>query len=115
MDCSLRYPGKDQWSDDGFEDSVSQPILHLRGGGADKKRKEARKRKFAPPQGEDCAHSSESAEPTAKKLRKQPSPSSGNEHAASGAELELEAVNENDGDSSTVTQNKPQRFNRIHR
>lgn len=109
MDCSLRYPGKYPRSDDGFEDSLLQPILRLRGGGADKRRKEARKRKFAP-QGEERANSSESVEPPVKKQRKQPSPSSGDEHTASGAELELEAVNENDADSSTVTQNKPQRF-----
>lgn len=110
MGCSLRHPCKDPRGEDGVEDSVSQPMLRLRGGGADKNRKEARKRKFAPQQGEGRPSSSEYAEPSAKKQRKQPSPSSGDEHATSGAELGSEAVNENGADSNPVTQQKSQRF-----
>ena len=59
---------------------ATQPMLCLRGGGADKKRKEARKRKFETLQGNETAEISEDqglrkpgvqAGPIAKRLRKQ--------------------------------------------
>ena len=100
---------------------VNQPVLCLRGGGADKKRKEARKRKFANLQSDDentpLANRSRrepdvQTEPVAKKQRTQASSTPEDIEAWSASEAdpggkeEVEDVNVENGDS----QQNRQRF-----
>ena len=71
---------------DGF---VSQTVLRLRGGGADNKRKQARKRKFANLQGDNSADLTGEGEPAVKKLRKQAPSSPADKKAKIPSETDL--------------------------
>ena len=91
--------------------SIKTPVLSLRGGGADIKRKEARKRKFAhlyvetnaQPVTNTSALQDTFSKTASKKLKKdEPAPTASNEK-------KLKGVNE-DTDSVNPVRNKSQRF-----
>lgn len=96
------------------ENSVFQPLLRLRGGGADKKRKEARKRNFANLHVDEATDSTEEAEPSARKRRKQDLPDPEYKEAvpfseknSAGDEPVIKNVDTENGD---MAQCKSQRF-----
>ena len=99
------------YSDDGAP--TFRPVLCLRGGGADAKRKEARKRKFATSQDEKAADPTEGAEPARKKARKLfPIPPGEGVVSPSknDAATEVGAVKDTMAESSSIAQQRSQRF-----
>ena len=99
-------------SEDSLEFPAFQPVLCLRGGGADAKRKEARKRKFATGQDEKAADLAEGAESARKKARKRFPASSGEEVVPSEENdaTELGAGKDAKAESSSIAQQRSQRF-----
>ena len=95
-----------------LEAAAFQPVLCLRGGGADAKRKEARKRKFATGQDGKAANLTEGAESERKKARKQNSALSGGEvdPPSKYDATEIGAVMDAEAESSGIAQHRSQRF-----
>ena len=103
----------DTYSENSLEVAAFQPALCLRGGGADAKRKEARKRKFATGQdGKAAPLLTEGAESARKKALKQTSASSGEDvvPASEKDATEARAVKEAEVESSSTAQQRSQRF-----
>ncbi|KAL8794783.1 MAG: hypothetical protein Q9195_002737 [Heterodermia aff. obscurata] len=100
------------YSDDSFEFATFQPVLCLRGGGADAKRKEARKRKFATGPDKKAANLTEGAESSRKKARKQTPASPGAEVVPSSKNnaTEVGPVKDAEAESTSIVQQRSQRF-----
>ena len=101
------------YSENSLEVAAFQPVLCLRGGGADAKRKEARKRKFANGQdGKAAPLLTEGVESARKKARKQTPTSSGEEVVPTSEKdaTEARAVKEAEAESSSIAQRRSQRF-----
>lgn len=99
------------YSESSLEVAAFQPVLCLRGGGADAKRREARKRKFATGQDEKAAQEL-TEESVRKKVRKQTSASFGEEVVPPSEKdtAEVRTVKDAEPESSRIASQRSQRF-----